>query len=473
MGFVRQGDYPDVFVSYASLDNQGETRWVTNLVSNLKDELGKRLGSKAVQIWQDDDALDGNHPFPQKIIEAVHDSPTLLIVMSEGYLVSEWCARERNAFLKLTQDLVADGRVFIVHCRNTDPSARPREFGGLRGYEFWTQDANARGATRPLGWPDMKEAAYWTRLLNLSDELARKLKSIKAAEQGNPPGAPSATVFLARSTDDMVDREDELKNYLIQAGLRILPETWYVREDERAFRAAMEADLARCNVYVQLLSPLAGRRLGGPEGRRDPVIQHDIARDAKKPILQWREPGEDPAVADPDHRALLEGARACGFEEFKRAVVEATLRKPAPPPPFRPPGSVFVNAHRGDLGMARELSTLLVKRGLDCFLPMVEGSPEKVREDLEASLKACDGLVLVYGDVDPFWVREQWRQGRKILSQREQALLAHALYLGPPPEKLDLQAELSEVIMLDGRQGLRPEVVGQFIERLTTATAEG
>jgi hypothetical protein len=447
---------------------------VTNLLGNLKDELSKRLGSKAVGIWQDDSALDGNHPFPAKIIDTVRRSSTLMIVMSEGYLVSEWCARERNAFLEVAHDLVAEGRVFIVHCRNTNRDARPHEFGSLRGYEFWTEDAGARGATRPLGWPDMKEPAYWTRLLNLSDELARKLKVIKADQQGSSPAAPNVTVFLARATDDMADREDELKSYLTQAGLSILPETWYPRDDEPAFRAAMDADLARCKVYVQLLSRFTGRRVGGPEGRRDPVIQHEIAGDAKKPILQWRENAEDPAaVTDPAHRALVEAARVCGFEEFKRAVVEAARCKPSLPLPPPLPGSVFVNAHRGDLEMARELSSLLKTQGFDCLLPMVEGSPEKVRQDLEASLKACDGLVLVYGEADPFWVRDQWRQGRKILSQREQALLAHALYIGPPPEKPDLQAELSHVITLDGRQGLKPEIVRQFIARLTPAGAAG
>jgi hypothetical protein len=473
MGFVREGNYPDVFVSYAHVDDQGEAPWVSNLVRHLQDQLCQLLGNKAVQFWRDYDALDHNHPFPPKILEAVQRSATVLVVMSEGYLASEWCAQERNAFLNVSRSFVADGRFFIVHCRETDRKARPPEFGGLDGYKFWTEEPNARGAKRPLGWPDFKERDYWTAILNLSDELARELREIKARGEGGPPGTRDC-VFLARSTDDLEEREDELRSYLTQAGLGILPETWYPEEDTTAFRSAMEADLARCSVFVQLLSKVAGRRVGGAGGRRYPAIQHDTARDKKKPILQWRYPAEDPAtVGDPDHLVLLEGARTCGFEEFKRAVVEAARRKPSPPPYTVPPGTVFVNAERDDFGVARELSTLLAKQGLDCFLPMLEGNPEKVRQDLEASLKACDGLVLVYGAADPFWVRDQLRQGRKILSQREQALLAQALYLGPPPEKAELGAVLPEVIMLDGRQGLKPDIVHQFIKRLTPATVEG
>ena len=170
--------------------------------------------------------------------------------------------------------------------------------------------------------------------------------------------------------------------------------------------------------------------------RRFPAVQYEIAKEAGKPILQWREPTDDPAVVqDEGHRALLEGARACGFEEFKRAVVEAARRKPQAPTPRPPNVAVFVNADGSDLDMARQLAELLAQQGVECYWPITEGSPEKVRLDLEANLKACDGLVLIYGASEPSWVRDQLRQGRKILSQRDRPLAAMAICLGPPPQK--------------------------------------
>ena len=81
--------------------------------------------------------------------------------------------------------------------------------------------------------------------------------------------------------------------------------------------------------------------------------------------------------------------------------------------------------------MARQLSQLLAQQGVECYWPIVEGSPEKVRQDLEANLKACDGLVLIYGASEPSWVRDQLRQGRKILSQRDRPLAALAIHLAP------------------------------------------
>jgi hypothetical protein len=464
MGFVREGD-PDIFVSYATLDDQDETRWVTNLVSRLENDLISRLGTREVKLWWDQVAIARNRPFPSQILDAVRRSATLLVVMSEGYLASDWCARERNTFLNIARDFVADGRIFIVHYRDTDRNARPPEFRNLLGHQFWTKEPGARGAHRPLGWPELNERAYWTKFIDLSTELVRKLKEIKG-----DPGREAVhdPVLLARSTDDLSDREEELKSYLSQAGVSILPETRYPdpEDDEAGFRAAIKADLGRCSSFVQLLSGIPGRKVGS--GRRFPLMQYDIAREAKKPILQWRDRAANPAeIADMDHRALVEGARAGGFEEFKRAVVEAARRKPESLPPPPPPGTVFVNADRDDLGLARQISALLGTQGFESYLPIFEGTPEKVRRNRVRNLRACDGFILVYGIAPPTWVQGQLLQRRK---SRERAFAAQALYLAPPPEKAPLGG-FPEVMELDGRRGLTPEIMREFIDKLSFASA--
>ena len=468
MAYVHDYDH-DVFVSYAHLDDQGETAWVTNLVRHLDTELSQRLGTKDLRIWIDHN-LDGNRPLTPEIMQAIRRSATLLVIMSPGYIASAWCADERNAFLGFAQECVSDGRIFIVRCRDIDPSALPREFGDLIGFKFWTQDTDAGGVARPLGLTGINEPAYFASVINLSDKLARKLSEMRAAHTGAAPSsAPMAggNIFLARSTDDMETREAELVSYLTQAGLSILPDTWYREDDHQEFRAAMQADLRRCSAFVQLLGRLPGRRARFAGDRRFPAVQYEIAKEAGAPILQWREQVDDPAaVEDGGHRALLEGARACGFEEFKRTVVEATRRKAQASKPRAVNVAVFVNADRTDLDIARQLSQLLAQQGVECYWPIAEGSPEKVRLDLEANLKACDGLVLIYGASEPSWVRDQLRQGRKILSQRDRPLAAIAICLGPPPQKTELAVALPELIMLDGRAGITPLLLDQFVERL-------
>jgi TIR domain len=149
MGYVPDYDH-DVFVSYAHLDDQGEPAWVTTLVRHLETELRQRLGTKDLSIWVDHN-LDGNRPLTPEIIQAIHRSATLIAMMSPSYVASEWCSRERNAFLGFARDCVADGRIFIVRCRDVDPFTIPPEFGDLIGFKFWTQDTDAGGVTPPWG----------------------------------------------------------------------------------------------------------------------------------------------------------------------------------------------------------------------------------------------------------------------------------------------------------------------------------
>ena len=52
MAYVPDYDH-DVFVSYAHLDDQGESAWVTNLVRHLDTEVRQRLGTKDLRIWID------------------------------------------------------------------------------------------------------------------------------------------------------------------------------------------------------------------------------------------------------------------------------------------------------------------------------------------------------------------------------------------------------------------------------------
>ena len=143
-----------------------------------------------------------------------------------------------------------------------------------------------------------------------------------------PPSFGGPTVFLAEVTDDLETRREEVRRYLSQAGLDILPQTYYSRDHAAAFAQAMNTDLARCKVFVQLVGPFTGRKsLSVQKGY--PSFQHELAQGAKIPILQWRSRDLDVGtVDDPVQRFLLEGetVRACGIEEFKQVVVEEARR---------------------------------------------------------------------------------------------------------------------------------------------------
>lgn len=95
----------DVFVSYAHVDNVSlsdnpEEGWVYTLKDNLKKLLSQKLGrTEWGDIWIDL-RLPRDEPFPSKISDAVQSSATLLVVLSDGYLESDWCRQELELFLK-------------------------------------------------------------------------------------------------------------------------------------------------------------------------------------------------------------------------------------------------------------------------------------------------------------------------------------------------------------------------------------
>ena len=99
-------------------------------------------------------------------------------------------------------------------------------------------------------------------------------------------------------------------------------------------------------------------------------------------------------------------------------------------------------------------------------MPLATGSPDDIRTDLEENLLTCDGLLLVYGKTTASWVRSQLRQGRKVISQREQPLSAMAVFEGPPLDKTGLDLKLPNLLQLDCRNGVSSAAIQNFVASL-------
>jgi hypothetical protein len=86
----------DVFVSYVYVDNRkfgGNVGWVETFVENLREALPPKLQRGQPDIWRDL-RLSSSEPFSDGIRVAVSHAATLLVILSESYLTSEWCQRE-------------------------------------------------------------------------------------------------------------------------------------------------------------------------------------------------------------------------------------------------------------------------------------------------------------------------------------------------------------------------------------------
>jgi len=505
MAFVPSHKH-DIFVSYAHVDDLPfpgiEKGWVTTLVETLKILLAQKLGRReAYSLWMDHQ-LSRHADLTPEILDNLGKTATLLVILSPGYLASQWCLREKDTFLELLGEKQRGGsRVFIVERDMVELDERPAQFGDLLGYRFWVQEGEGSPA-RVLGWPwpDPKNPgnlAYFDQITRLGSNLADELKLLRQAEETKaerPDGVPATdvatdaigapeepsedrpTVFLAEVTDDLDSRSGEMRRYFEQAGLKVLPDTLYSWHPEE-FERQVDRDLARSVVFVQLLSALAGKRPPAlPQGYVR--LQHERALEAEIPIVQWRDRELDPStVKDPEHRVFLEldTVMAVGSEELKRTVVELAveLTTPQEEPAAAAvdiPGDalVFINAETGDLELAEAVGELLAKRGVSYVLPLGSGKPSEVREDFEQNLMFCDALIIVYGTIHPKWVRDQLLVLRKLAWKRDQPLRALAILEGPPEAKDPVRLALPNLETIDCRQGL----VEAKLEPLMAALAE-
>jgi len=168
MSVIPGYDY-DMFVSYSHLDNPefapGSRGWVETLVKKLEGEVNAR-GAKGFEAWFDKDVAE-NLPLTPQLMDKIKKSATLLVVMSPCYLQSDWCKREREGFLSLVHDRVAEGCVFVIEARQVSHSKYPDALRDLVPVYFWVEDPDS-GTDRPLGVPNPNEKQYYDRICKLS-----------------------------------------------------------------------------------------------------------------------------------------------------------------------------------------------------------------------------------------------------------------------------------------------------------------
>src|SRR5262249_44593799 len=122
MCYVRTGK-PDIFVSYAHVDDDPLPNerggQVTTFVQVLVNYLGRKLGSADAFNLTFDAQFASGLKFNTALEPMVRDSAVLLVVLSEGFLSSEWCTeKELKWFLdedvKVRKSDPNRSRVFVV-----------------------------------------------------------------------------------------------------------------------------------------------------------------------------------------------------------------------------------------------------------------------------------------------------------------------------------------------------------------------
>lgn len=468
----------DVFISFALVDDAGasdEPGWVVRFADDFSNALKARLGgTPELEIFFSQRKSQGGSYSIASFASDARESALMLSIASPSYVGDRAGAKpvslqELDAFAGVHGAQSVD-RLFLAQVLpflENEPC--PEMLRSKIPVRFWYEtDAGAAITLEPTT-PERREQ-YKARLGDLAEAMSRQLLALRRASQkpgnggsplgpnppvpptqGPPVGPPSlGTVLLAQVTDDLEEEREQVRRHLQQYGVRVLPEEQFYPAESDAFTKAFEADLASADMVVQLLSRLKGSR---PDGHVQ--LQAGLAAKSGKALAQWRHPETSIDGLGDQQRALLESSTVfvSGLEAFKLDVVARlrVLHNPKPPPPkITVSGGVlvFINADTPDIPIAEGVGQTIAGAGHGCSFPLLEGSQQDMREDLENNIVGCDALVLVYGATQVKWVRAQLLNYNKVKSRRQLPVRVLAIYTGED-EKPPVGVMLPELMQVN------------------------
>lgn len=492
----------DLFISYGHADDEvpygAKFGWVTTFVEELKKRLRSKLGGSGARIWMDYQ-LAANDQVTETLLATVRRSRTLVLFMSRGYGRSEWCQRELGNFLDLNKAHKHKESVFIVELDVTDRENWHPRLQELTPIRFWREglDHVPELLGMPVPKPDQDDP-YWRNLNRLAHLIADHLETHPALpilEEREPGSAhpsptgpqtspPKPIIWIAEPTDDLIDQWEALAEAIRQAGadLRPLGLDTYPRSSESEFLASLGADLKQAHLFVQLLGQVPGRR---PKDGKVPfaalqsAIAGDLAKQQQLALLQWRSRDiKLENVSDENHRQLLTGAIACGFEEFRQRVLTAVQNLSRPSPGEKPPSeaegalAICISANKSDRDLSLRVRDILVDLGADALTAPTEPTADQTPTDFNAQLDevmiGSEGVIIIYGQTAPAWVQAQYVRARKALAQQRKGVWG-ALLNGPPRDKPDAGVSSRNLMMLDCRDGPQRQHLERFVNVLRGA----
>jgi hypothetical protein len=441
MAYVPGYEY-DFFISYASVDNKPippeQRGWVDALVGTLTDELARKLGRReAFNYWMDTRDLRGNHEADNHIPEQAKRAALILVILSPGYVASNFCKLELETFTQSVGG--ASERLFVVYKEEIDERQHtiPDSLRRPVKYQFWYSDQNgkARFLGSPLPNPNDPEdrKLYYPKIIDVRNDIANKLLELK--KTGPAVRSDALSVLLAEATSQALkERRDDLRRYLDQSGIGVLPEGSYVWLSNADLEQALAADLARCAAFVQLL---------GPEADRFALQQLEAAKQRGCKILQWRSPDLNlqQIVDSPQQRALLEAVEAMPIDDFKQKIVRSLMPAKSEnggngASPERP-SFIFIDCDAVDTDKADNIGRR-IGGGFDWERPYYERKPKsgELRQGIEKNIVECDGLFIVQGE-NPHWVWDQVQLFRKLRQRRtKEARVLAVVQAGSQPVEL-------------------------------------
>jgi hypothetical protein len=418
MAYVSRYQY-DIFVSYSHKD---DPTWIDAFACGLQQELRAKLGDEPA-IWRDEHKLRLGQNWVDEIRDGIRGTAVFITILSPGYQLSEWCARERKHFLEQFSKIeemrvplkVGSAYRFLKIIKAPwDDDEHLEFFGEAEHLEFFHRDA--LGIDRELV-PGTE--AFHRRLEEAAHHTAAVLKAMRRTGEA---------VFVATPAEDTAEASEDLRNELRAQGYVVRPDGPL---DKFYSDKAIKKEIEPALLSVHLL---------GPHHDEFAARQVRLAVDLGKRVLFWMPKGAIES-ADPRQRQLLESIRNASeittpFELFEgtavRKMIAEVLQSLKPQLARQAAGTgtgtnIYLICDRStpeDSAFAERLrEAIQPKEDVRVLLPELNPPDGLTIEDAhEARLRECDG-VLLYRNAAPL----PW-----LLQQAPSVLLAEQILQRPP-----------------------------------------
>jgi hypothetical protein len=458
MAYLKSFDH-DVFISYAHFDNmpdrEGDKGWVEQFAQQLAIRLLKRFG-EPVDIWRDP-ALKRSQLFDRVIEKAVHGSGVMLSLITNRYLLSEYCQQEITWFCeKVAQEpcglIVNDHvRVFPVLLYNIPPQSWPEVCQGASAFPF--HDASGPDFGEPLN-PDSE--AFSRQLRRLVDELHLVLTRLKQHEAVSTPDDADAsqasdfTIFMASSSDDLRPIRRQVSKELTQQGITVVGDIPPPYEEAPHAKVVTQA-IQEADLCVHLMStspgeplesdnpsktfPLEQVRLGLEHAHSQLILAPDEFATADIEDAAFaafiRELTERPR--DANRLELVRTGRHQMIDAIllkKQALEERAAQRQMT---VESGGwTAFIDLHINDVVNAAELvGYLSQKRVVPMMIPSADLTPTAGMSLFQDNLKKAQLFIIIFGAVARTWVEYRLQEAFKLILSHQLSTQI-GIYVAPP-----------------------------------------
>ena len=417
MGIIDK-DHHDVFFSYATLDNELQSDWVKNFHDDLKKRVRLELKSSGfndidldqIAFFIDARGMPANGGLVDELIKAIRRSHFLFMFVGEGYLRSDYCAKELEWFSSRFASIerqALNHMFMLMLTRSAVKDASVGKLGEIKSkakYENVFDEDSGTPIDRLLPTEDGK-LAFNPVYTDLVSKIAKTLVERILENLKKPRLVPVDELMIAFGA---VTRS--LKEYRTTLA-RDIEQASGAKADLLEFDDLASAPdeirkrLKRAKLFIQIVDKSSVGMLGGSQPGGFLAVQEKLL-DPDQQIL-WMEPSDKPVVTlsetDALHLPYLNRVSAAALKGSRAELVQEavkTLRSRGRRAPTVPSARIMLEHSDSDQEQVAHVRRLvevawnsdIARNGMQLKFAQIDWDQMKEAPEL---LQTCHGIVVI------------------------------------------------------------------------------